>query len=59
MDETDLIVELRDGTRALIRPIEPGDRSRLNEGFQSASARSIFMRFLGPSHGCRAGSSTT
>jgi GNAT superfamily N-acetyltransferase len=48
MGETDQIVELRDGTRTLIRPIGPGDRSRLNEGFQSASARSIFMRFLGP-----------
>jgi acetyltransferase len=42
------IVELRDGTRALIRPIGPSDRARLNEGFQSASAESIFMRFLGP-----------
>jgi RimJ/RimL family protein N-acetyltransferase len=48
MGETGQIVELRDGTHALIRPIEPGDRTRLNEGFQSASARSIFMRFLGP-----------
>jgi RimJ/RimL family protein N-acetyltransferase len=42
------IVELRDGTRALIRPISPKDRERLDEGFQSASAESIFMRFLGP-----------
>ena len=41
-------VELRDGTRVLIRPIEPSDRERLNEGFESASAESIFMRFLGP-----------
>lgn len=40
------IVELRDGTRALIRPIEPGDRERLDEGFRSASAESIFLRFL-------------
>jgi acetyltransferase len=48
MDETDQIVELRDGTRALIRRIGPEDRSRLNQGFQSASAKSIFMRFLGP-----------
>ena len=48
MGETGQIVELRDGTHALIRPIDPGDRTRLNEGFQSASARSIFMRFLGP-----------
>ena len=42
------IVELGDGTRALIRPIGPRDRERLNEGFRSASAESIFMRFLAP-----------
>jgi RimJ/RimL family protein N-acetyltransferase len=42
------IVELRDGTRALIRPIGPWDRERLNEGFMSASAKSIFLRFLTP-----------
>jgi RimJ/RimL family protein N-acetyltransferase len=47
-DGSGQIVELRDGTRALIRPIEPSDRTRLNEGFESASTRSIFMRFLGP-----------
>jgi RimJ/RimL family protein N-acetyltransferase len=32
----------------LIRPIAPEDRDRLNEGFQSASAESIFRRFLTP-----------
>ena len=42
------IVELRGGTRALIRPIEPEDRDRLNEGFESASPESIFLRFLTP-----------
>jgi RimJ/RimL family protein N-acetyltransferase len=42
------IVELRDGTRALIRPIEAADRDRLNEGFLSASPESIFLRFLAP-----------
>ena len=41
-------VELRDGTRALIRPIGPDDRDRLKEGFESASADSIFLRFLAP-----------
>ena len=46
--ETGQIVELRGGTRALIRPIEPEDRDRLNEGFESASAESIFLRFLTP-----------
>jgi GNAT superfamily N-acetyltransferase len=42
------IVELRDATKALIRPIGPDDRERLNEGFESASADSIFLRFLTP-----------
>jgi RimJ/RimL family protein N-acetyltransferase len=42
------VVELRDGTRALIRPIGSGDRKRLNEGFESASPESIFLRFLAP-----------
>lgn len=46
--ETGQVVELRDRTRALIRPIEPGDRDRLNEGFESASPESIFLRFLSP-----------
>jgi GNAT superfamily N-acetyltransferase len=40
------MVELRDGTAALIRPIVPSDRQRLNEGFESASPESIYMRFL-------------
>jgi RimJ/RimL family protein N-acetyltransferase len=46
--EAGQIVALRDGTRALIRPIGPRDRKRLNEGFESASAESIFLRFLAP-----------
>jgi hypothetical protein len=41
-------VELRDGTRALIRPIGPTDRERLREGFEGASAESILMRFRRP-----------
>jgi RimJ/RimL family protein N-acetyltransferase len=48
VDDAGEIVELRDGTKALIRPIQPADRTRLNEGFESASTQSIFMRFLGP-----------
>jgi RimJ/RimL family protein N-acetyltransferase len=51
MDEpgpTGHIVHLAGGATALIRPIEPGDRRRLNEGYESASDESIFMRFLGP-----------
>jgi acetyltransferase len=45
---TGQIVELRGGTRALIRPIGPRDRERLNRGFECASEESIFMRFLTP-----------
>lgn len=48
MTEAGKIVELGDGTRALIRPIGPADREVLNEGFESASQHSIFMRFLSP-----------
>ncbi len=39
---------LRDGTKALIRPIGPEDRDRLKAGFEIASAESIFLRFLAP-----------
>jgi hypothetical protein len=46
--DAEQIVELRDGTRALIRPIGPGDRERLKVGFEGASAESIFLRFLTP-----------
>ena len=42
------IVALRDGTKALIRPIGPEDRDRLKAGFEIASAESIFLRFLAP-----------
>jgi GNAT superfamily N-acetyltransferase len=42
------LVELRDGSRALIRPIGPADRDRLREGFEGASPDSIFLRFLAP-----------
>ena len=48
MSEPGQIVELRDGTRALIRPIGPEDRERLKVGFEDASAESIFLRFLTP-----------
>jgi len=42
------LVVLRDGTRALIRPIGPDDSDRLKAGFEIASADSIFLRFLAP-----------
>jgi acetyltransferase len=41
-------VVLRDGSEALIRPMGPEDRDRLKEGFESASATSIFRRFHSP-----------
>jgi RimJ/RimL family protein N-acetyltransferase len=48
MSETGELVELRDGSRALIRPIGPEDSERLREGFEGASKESIFLRFLAP-----------
>ena len=48
MGDLSTVVVLRDGTRALIRPIGPEDRGRLKAGFESASAESIFLRFLAP-----------
>jgi len=48
VSDPDTVVVLRDGTRALIRPIRPEDRERLKAGFDSAGAESIFLRFLAP-----------
>lgn len=48
MSEKGELVELRDGGRALIRPIGPEDGDRLREGFESASSESSFLRFLSP-----------
>ena len=39
---------LPDGTRILIRPIEPGDASALREGFMHLDAGSRYQRFLTP-----------
>ncbi len=41
-------VTLRDGTRLLIRPIEPEDRDALAEGHRRLSADSQYRRFFGP-----------
>lgn len=38
-------VTLRDGTTALLRPIEPGDKQRLREGLRLLSPRSRYLRF--------------
>jgi hypothetical protein len=41
-------VELRDGSEVRIRPIEPGDKRRLAEGFDHLSEESRYRRFLHP-----------
>jgi len=46
LDEHD--VTLRDGTRAVIRPITPDDRWRLQEGLRLLSPRSRYLRFHAP-----------
>lgn len=43
-----MTVELRDGSRILIRPIEPDDRARLAEGFERLSPESRYRRFFAP-----------
>lgn len=41
-------LELKDGTRVLIRPITNDDRATLIRIFERLSARSRYLRFLGP-----------
>ena len=41
-------VSLADGTRVLIRPIEPADREALAAGFDRLSPESRYLRFFGP-----------
>jgi GNAT superfamily N-acetyltransferase len=41
-------VVLRDGSRALIRPIRPDDKERLVQGLSELSPRSAYMRFHTP-----------
>ncbi len=48
MTTDERIVVLRDGTRALIRPIRPDDKWRLQEGLQQLSPQSRFLRFHAP-----------
>jgi GNAT superfamily N-acetyltransferase len=42
------IVELRDGSRMLIRPIRPDDRDAIAAGFERMSAQSRYRRFFAP-----------
>jgi nucleotide-binding universal stress UspA family protein len=41
-------VTLKDGSRVRIRPIEPGDRTALAEGFERLSPESRYRRFFSP-----------
>jgi RimJ/RimL family protein N-acetyltransferase len=41
-------VTLRDGSQVAIRPLEPGDRQALAEGFERLSPESRYRRFFGP-----------
>lgn len=43
-----MTVRLRDGSRVLIRPIEPDDRQTLAEGFERLSPESRYRRFFAP-----------
>lgn len=45
---TPVKVELRDGSAALIRPIEPGDWNTLRTAFEHLSEHSRYQRFLTP-----------
>jgi GNAT superfamily N-acetyltransferase len=44
-EATERMVTLRDGTKALVRPIHPEDRWRLAEGLKLLSPRSRYLRF--------------
>lgn len=45
MEQTVRRVRLRDGTRCLIRPIEPEDKDRLQRGLQLLSPHARYLRF--------------
>jgi RimJ/RimL family protein N-acetyltransferase len=42
------VVQLRDGTRVLLRPLQPRDRAVYLRGFEHLSERSRYMRFFSP-----------
>jgi RimJ/RimL family protein N-acetyltransferase len=42
------LVELRDGTKLLLRPIEAGDKDALASGFDNLSDESRYRRFFAP-----------
>ena len=42
------IITLREGSRVLVRPIEPGDRGALERGFERLGPDSRYQRFFSP-----------
>jgi GNAT superfamily N-acetyltransferase len=42
------VVVLRDGTRALVRPIRPEDKEKLLDGLERLSPESRYLRFMRP-----------
>jgi nucleotide-binding universal stress UspA family protein/GNAT superfamily N-acetyltransferase len=42
------MVKLRDGSRVVIRPLEPDDRAALRQAFERLSPESRYRRFFGP-----------
>jgi GNAT superfamily N-acetyltransferase len=46
--DTELHIQLRDGTRARIRPIRPDDKARLQSGVMRLSPHSRYLRFNAP-----------
>ena len=45
--DTSFDFKLRDGTRIRVRPVQPGDKERLEEGLKDLSAESRYLRFMG------------
>lgn len=43
-------VRLNDGSEVIVRPVEPGDKELIREGFARLSERSRYQRFLAPVH---------
>jgi RimJ/RimL family protein N-acetyltransferase len=41
-------LELKNGTRVHVRPIQPDDEDRLHEAFARMSERSVYFRFFSP-----------
>jgi RimJ/RimL family protein N-acetyltransferase len=51
-------VSLRDGSRVLIRPVEPADRELFRRGWERFGEESRYRRFMGAKHGLSEGELT-